>query len=138
MIHRDIKPENFCLGKEQANFDKLYLIDFGLSKIYFQPGVGHIKSVEGKSLLGDLMYASISNHEGKELSRRDDLESSIYMVLYLMTGYLPWASVVFNKSLTLEEKNYKILAMKEEFVDSNFWDRTNVKIKEDSIFTPNE
>ena len=32
-IHRDIKPENFVLGLDDEQ-DKVYLIDFGLSKKY--------------------------------------------------------------------------------------------------------
>lgn len=33
IIHRDLKPENIMLGKEQEN-GKVYLVDYGISKIY--------------------------------------------------------------------------------------------------------
>lgn len=31
-IHRDLKPENMMIGK--GNDDKLYIVDFGMSKAY--------------------------------------------------------------------------------------------------------
>lgn len=34
-IHRDIKPENFVVGLK--NTTDIYLIDFGLSKLYRDP-----------------------------------------------------------------------------------------------------
>ncbi|CAD8047157.1 unnamed protein product [Paramecium sonneborni] len=39
MVHRDLKPEN-VLFQKYNNLDSLYIIDFGLSKV-FQPGLLH-------------------------------------------------------------------------------------------------
>ena len=93
-IHRDIKPDNILFGSdEEAN--KLFLIDFGLAKMYMQnyhkvglpPGKHHhINFEEGKSLIGTPRYCSINAASGKEQSRRDDLESLGYVLAYLLRG----------------------------------------------------
>ena len=33
VLHRDLKPENILLGRDDEN-DKVYLVDFGISKIF--------------------------------------------------------------------------------------------------------
>lgn len=62
-IHRDIKPENFLLGTYQ-NCDKIFVIDFGLSKKYVQKDGSHLPYKDNKSLTGTPRYASINNHLG--------------------------------------------------------------------------
>ena len=88
IIHRDIKPDNFLIGREGRK-DIIYMIDFGLSR-EFKHGRKHIHYSESRSLTGTLRYASMRNHIGIEQSRRDDLESLGYMLVYFMKGKLPW------------------------------------------------
>jgi serine/threonine protein kinase len=84
--YRDIKPDNFMW-----RHNKLYMIDFGLCKRVIYPGTSaHIARRAGKSLTGTPRYASVHAHFGEEQSRRDDLESFVYMLIYLANGSLPW------------------------------------------------
>ena len=92
-IHRDIKPENFSMGLGKRS-NTLYLFDFGLSKQYINPyNNEHIPYRNRMQLTGNMKYSSINAHLGMEQSRRDDLESLGFVMVYLAKGYLPWEKV---------------------------------------------
>ena len=69
----------------------IHIIDFGLSKQYRDPEMNiHISFRDGLPLIGTARYASVNALIGVELSRRDDIESLSYILIYLMRGSLPW------------------------------------------------
>jgi len=85
-----LKPENLLMGIGK-NSHMAHVIDYGFSKRYRDPKTGkHIPFREGKSLTGTARYASINTHQGKEQSRRDDMEALGYILVYLFKGSLPW------------------------------------------------
>jgi len=87
IVHGDIKPDNFAFYE-----NKFYLFDFGLCSFYRNVDSGeHISYHESQNtIVGTLRYASLFNHCGICYSRRDDLESFVYMMMYFFFHQVPW------------------------------------------------
>ncbi|OMJ82765.1 hypothetical protein SteCoe_16473 [Stentor coeruleus] len=111
IIHRDMKPSQFVLSADQKS---IVLIDFGMACFYRVNGQ-HKEFKTRRKCRGTVSYASINNHLGFRQSRRDDLESLCYSLIYLVRGGLPWKletyvegfkkwKVVLNQKINITDK----------------------------------
>jgi casein kinase 1 len=90
MVHRDIKPDNFLFSKDGT----LRIADYGFCKLY-RCGDGSHKPLSDRGTpVGSPMYMSIDVHRGRDVGRKDDLESLCYVLLSLLNGVLPWRRVI--------------------------------------------
>lgn len=89
---------------------QVYLIDFGLAKKYRDKRVRHIplRQKESCELTGTARYASLNAHKGMELSRRDDLESIGFVLLYFLKGSLPWQGLQARS----DQERFKLITEK--------------------------
>ena len=111
VIHRDIKPANIAIGREEKS-KYIYLLDFGLSKKYRSSKTKrHFTFIQNNKLIGNARYSSINALDGGTQSRRDDLESLGYLLLYLLIGRLPWQGYISHSK---EDKYYKIKQIKNQ------------------------
>lgn len=114
VLHRDIKPDNLLTGMRTKEHI-IYIIDFGLSKYYYDLRTGnHIRYRKVKDMIGTMRYASMNALLGVEQSRRDDLEGLGYMYIYLRTGKLPW----LNENITDPEAIYNLTWKLKNFMNS--------------------
>jgi serine/threonine protein kinase len=101
LLHRDLKPSNFIFGIGKDT-NKLFLVDFGLAKRYDHNGK-HIEVKKIKNIIGSPNFVSLNIHNNIEPSRRDDIESCIYIILTMLFGRLEW----FDKNNFTEITNLK-------------------------------
>ena len=103
LVHRDIKPHNILFSDMNLN-KQINLIDFGFCKPYIDNITGkHISIKKNHGMIGSKNYASIMSHNHSELSRRDDLESLGYMLIYFYLGSLSWQD---NSELSNDKIKY--------------------------------
>ena len=103
-IHRDIKPHNFLVSPKYEKI--IYIIDFGLAKKYKSDRGNHVKFSINKHITGTPRFCSINSLRGVEQSRRDDLESLSYLILYFLRGSLPWQGL----KISSRSKRFKTIS----------------------------
>jgi len=101
LIHRDVKPDNFVFNQDGTD---VYIIDFGLCKKYIDNDNKHIEMKSGKTIIGTPNFVSVNVHNGVEPSRRDDLISVAYIILYLINGGLPWQTKREMKEIKMQKQ----------------------------------
>uniref|UniRef100_A0A158Q7P9 Protein kinase domain-containing protein n=1 Tax=Elaeophora elaphi TaxID=1147741 RepID=A0A158Q7P9_9BILA len=102
-VHGNLTSDSFVMGIDK-NIAKVYLVDMKSASKYIQISGRyrkHIPYKENTELFGSPCFASLNRHLGTVASRRDDVESYVYIILYFLKGNLPWQ--IYGKSNELEQ-----------------------------------
>ncbi|KAF9884087.1 hypothetical protein FE257_002317 [Aspergillus nanangensis] len=92
LIHCHIKPRSLLFSVRDGQ-QQIYMVNFALARYYRDPATRqHYAFQSTNELVGSPSFASILAHYGYPCSRRDDLESLGYVLVYLCRGSLPWQS----------------------------------------------
>ncbi|KAK0420819.1 hypothetical protein QR680_014908 [Steinernema hermaphroditum] len=93
-LHRDVKPGNFTTGRKLKNeLRKIYVLDFGMARKFVHTDGTMKKPRTAAGFRGTVKYAPLSCHYMRELCRKDDVETWLYMVIELTKGSLPWRNI---------------------------------------------
>ena len=98
VVHRDVKPDNMLMGRGTC-CNTVFLIDYGLYAPWMHSDSGHhfdakpVLPAANKSITGTHRYCSVNVHQGQVYSRRDDLISLCYSLVYMHTSWLPWMRI---------------------------------------------
>jgi serine/threonine protein kinase len=117
VVHRDIKPANFMLAN-----GKIKLLDFGFAKKIINKNMGkdkrdiHNPFKKITAIIGTPNFISLNVHNLDEPSRRDDMESAIYILLYLWID-LPWTKLSLEETRDLKNNIVKGNMLDTYYVD---------------------
>ena len=91
-IHNDLKPDNVMIGdpEDPESFYQIHLIDFGLSTKFLNEDGSHVKQHNDVNFRGNTIFSSKNAFMGITLSRRDDIISLVYMLIYFIHSDLTW------------------------------------------------
>uniref|UniRef100_A0A0K0E7I2 non-specific serine/threonine protein kinase n=1 Tax=Strongyloides stercoralis TaxID=6248 RepID=A0A0K0E7I2_STRER len=118
-LHRDIKPANFTVGRPEANeLRRVYMLDFGMCRRFVMNDDKnmHRKPRAYAGFRGTIRYAPFNCHITRDLGRKDDLETWMYMTIELTTGCLPWKGMDSMK----EVGEYKRICRYPPFINELF------------------
>lgn len=92
-VHNDLKLENVVIGLKDPG--QISLIDFGLSYKFVDESGYHNEHTYLRHFSGNFLFASQNACRGYFKSRRDDLESLMYIMIYLYNEQsLPWCDLL--------------------------------------------
>lgn len=103
VVHRDLKPPNICLDK---NFQP-YIIDFGMAKKIIHNNK-HIEERNINDIIGSPNYVSLNVVNLLEPTRRDDIESVIYIMIYMILNNIDY--IQYTNNTLKNQKNISVIA----------------------------
>ncbi|PAV78657.1 hypothetical protein WR25_15464 [Diploscapter pachys] len=118
-LHRDIKPGNFAIGRPEAKENHVvFMLDFGLARRFMTDRKKDIRIPrEQAPFRGTTRYAPLAAMMNHEQSRKDDIESWMYMVVEWTSGALPWRKYKANNRKEVEKMKQQLKDRDESMLD---------------------
>ena len=76
--------------KDPTQLNKMYLIDFGISQRYLDDQGNHVPFKSDVPFKGNIIFSSKNTFAQKSLSRRDDIISLIYFLVFCVNSNISW------------------------------------------------
>jgi len=111
-IFNDLKLDNVLVGDDQSlpqaqsSLFKIRLIDFGLAKKFMKKDGTHVSQKKNSVFEGNLIYSSVNAMNLQTTSRRDDLISLCYFLVYILDGDLPFLAEYQGEENSPDHKAY--------------------------------
>lgn len=96
MVYNDLKLENILVNKDQDasnTLSDISLVNFGFCTDYLDSDGEHIPYEQTKECIGNIATSSINAMNFMAVSRRDDLISLTYLLLYMAQGKLDFLKI---------------------------------------------
>ena len=108
-LHRDLKPSNFAIGLHDQQRAIIFMLDFGIARPYLGKD-GQLLLPRAKvAFMGTLRFAPIAAHMLKDQSRKDELESLLYVMADIFSERnLTWRG---HKNITM------LISLKQNFMN---------------------
>lgn len=120
-IHCDLKPDNIMIGnyiKDPKSMNQLHLIDFGISQRYVDEDGKHHPMLQKVPFKGNVIFSSKNAFAQITLSRRDDIISLIYMLIFCINSKQAWIDNSRPVNEQFEEiGKFKVLTKSKDFCD---------------------
>jgi len=98
IIHRDLKPDNIMIARGRAGEDVAKVVDFGIAKAM---EADDQKVTKTGLAIGTPEYMSPEQLGGDQLDSRTDIYSLGLVTFNMLTGQLPFPSVVSREALIM-------------------------------------
>lgn len=111
-VHGNITPQNIMTGASCE--DRYYLKDYHLAFRFLVDEV-HVPYTESKGTTGGMvLFKSIDQHMGALPSRRGDMQSLVYNLIYIQTHRLPWSYSERPNESDIEHKTRGLRILKQK------------------------
>lgn len=85
--YNDLKLDNIMVGDadfSEGSRDQIHLIDFGFSERFMDENGNHKPQAQSNVFRGNLSFATLNQFEFRSTSRKDDIISLCYLMIYLL------------------------------------------------------